>query len=97
MGYLSIRFECRSVKSHTFLLFVLYFQVGVEVCAKIKVIFVVEDSKDASAVSTKPNSSRSERKDGFEVELQTEVVRVQDDVPIAKGVHKVWIPDHLNM
>jgi hypothetical protein len=61
------------------------------------VIVVQEDSKDAAAVSTKPNSSRSERKNGYEVELETEVVRVQDDVPIAKGVHKVWIPDHLNM
>lgn len=72
--------------------------VGVEVCAKIKVMVVVEDTKDAAAVSTKPNfSSRSERKNGVEVELETEVVRVQDGVPIAKGVHKVWIPDHLNM
>ena len=60
-------------------------------------VFVVEDTKDAAAVSTKPNSSRSERKNGFEVELETEVVRVQDDFPIAKGVHKVWIPDHLKM
>lgn len=79
-------------------IFVRYFQVGVEVCAKIKVMVVVEDTKDAAAVSTKPNfSSRSERKNGVEVELETEVVRVQDGVPIAKGVHKVWIPDHLNM
>jgi hypothetical protein len=58
------------------------------------VIFVVEDSKDAAAVSTAPNSSRSGRKDGFEVELQTEVVRVQDDVPIASGVHKVWVKSY---
>jgi hypothetical protein len=75
----------------------MYLQVGVEVCAKIKVISVVGDFKDAAAVSTKPNTSRSERKDGFEVELQTEVVRVQDDDVMAKGVHKVWIPDYLNM
>jgi hypothetical protein len=78
-------------------------QVGVEVCARIEVTSVKENHTGADggeAVSSEEESSdfvfRRGQK-GYDIELQTEVIRVQDDAVIAKGSHSVWIPTYLSM
>ena len=66
--------------------------VGVEVCAKLEVTSVKEKAKEIAS-ATNPSSSRKD--DGYEVQLETKVVRVRDDEVIACGTHTVWIPDYL--
>ena len=65
-----------------------------EVCAKIEVVSVKEDIKDGEVVSTK-GKDFGDRKNGFEVQLKTFVVRVQDDAIIAEGTHTVWFHNFL--
>ena len=38
-----------------------------------------------------------ERKNGYQVELKTEVRRVRDGAAIAEGMHTIWVPDYLHM
>jgi hypothetical protein len=80
-------------------------QVGVEVCARIEVTSVKEnhtgDDIGSEAVSPEEEESSDfvfrRGQKGYDIELQTEVIRVQDDAVIAKGSHLVWIPTYLSM
>jgi acyl dehydratase len=67
--------------------------VGVEVCAKLEVTSVEEKAKEVA--SPNPDLSPSHKDDGYQVQLETKVVRVRDDEIIACGTHTVWIPDYL--
>jgi hypothetical protein len=73
-----------------------YEKVGVEVCARIEVTAVKHYAKDGDEVSAKEKDFGS-RQAGYDVELQTQVIRVQDDAVIAEGSHSLWIPGHLSM
>ncbi len=53
----------------------------------------VKDSDEVTAKETNYGS----RQDGYDVELQSQVIRVQDDAVIAEGSHSLWIPGHLSM
>lgn len=64
--------------------------VGAEVCARIAVTSVEERQRDFGVAHENGET-------GFEIVLQTEVVRVQDDAVIAEGSHTVWIPSYLKM
>mmetsp|Transcript_4689 Transcript_4689/g.10534 ORF Transcript_4689/g.10534 Transcript_4689/m.10534 type:complete len:273 (+) Transcript_4689:137-955(+) len=84
--------------------------VGVEVCAKIQVVeisdTVAEDVVKAS-LRTMTTAASSEdaagdsnpvvQKQGFLVNLETNVTHVRDSSYIAKGSHRIWIPDYLHM
>ena len=59
-------------------------------------VAVSKDPKDADTVSAVKHSFGN-RKDGYEIELNTTVVRVQDDASIAEGKHKVWIPGYVHI
>ena len=73
----------------------------VEVCAKIEVVSVtdpeVSESASCGGYGDDDRNDLYERKNGFEVCLRTEVVRVRDGSPIADGRHSIWIPDYLHM
>jgi acyl dehydratase len=64
--------------------------VGTEVRASVVVVKVEEQHQP----TLKPLSDFNEEA-GFEIDLKTQVVRVQDDALIADGTHKVWIPNYL--
>lgn len=79
--------------------FFFLFQVGAEVCAKIEVMAVtqykVAPTTTATSAATKDYSFN--HRDGFDIQLNTSVIRSQDDAIIAEGLHSVWIPSYLTM
>jgi hypothetical protein len=68
------------------------FQVGVEVMAKIEVQSVVEDAVTVAAAAL----TEYNKKDGYQIDFKTSVVRVQDEAIIAEGNTIVWIPDYFS-
>jgi len=75
--------------------------VGVEVCARIEVVAVVDSSKaesrNLSSGETPYRGEQHDRKKGYEVQFKTSVNYVRDDNIVAEGTHSVWIPDYLHM
>lgn len=67
----------------------------VEVCARIEVTCVSNDATDCESSGTV--GEVYERKNGYQVELKTEVRRVRDGAAIAEGTHTIWVPDYLHM
>jgi hypothetical protein len=81
--------------------------VGVEVRAKIEVVGATHTGKPenfdgpsgelAMSLDQRQQDSVRERKTGHQVDISTQVVRVRDNLLIAKGAHSIWIPDYLHM
>mmetsp|Transcript_12538 Transcript_12538/g.16483 ORF Transcript_12538/g.16483 Transcript_12538/m.16483 type:complete len:268 (+) Transcript_12538:82-885(+) len=85
--------------------------VGVTVLAQIKVTNVElknrqaffmeqqngDDDATAAAENQSSNNNSWNRQIGYLVELETSVVRVQDEAIIAQGEQFIWIPDYKNM
>jgi hypothetical protein len=69
--------------------------VGQEVYATVQVVGVKHYTRDGEEVSIKEKDFGS-RQDGDEIQLLTEVVRIQDNEVIAEGSHSVWIPGYLS-
>jgi hypothetical protein len=72
-----------------------FFQVGVEVMAKIEVQSVVEDAVTAAAAAPSLLTEYN-KKDGYQIDFKTSVVRVRDEAIIAVGNTIVWIPDYFS-
>ena len=70
-----------------------------EVCAKIEVVAVTEykASREEEEHHTTTTKDYSNHRDGFDIQLNTQVIRSQDDAVIAEGLHSVWIPSYLSM
>jgi acyl dehydratase len=84
--------------------------VGVEVRAKIEVVAVANtgassmqsDNQQHQQDTENENDHRQlndvrKRKNGYQVDLRTNVLRINDGVIIAEGNHSIWIPDYLHM
>jgi acyl dehydratase len=81
--------------------------VGVEVRAKIEVIAVaktgassMEDAQQQQQATENDHRQHNDvrkRKNGYQVNLKTNVLRINDGVIIAEGNHSIWIPDYLHM
>ena len=80
--------------------------VGVEVRAKIEVIAVAKaGASTMESAQQHPTTENHEqqrgdvrqRKNGFQVNLKTNVLRINDGHFIAEGNHSIWIPDYLHM
>ncbi|CAB9522536.1 expressed unknown protein [Seminavis robusta] len=79
--------------------------VGVEVRAKIQVITVATTGGSNTLATAKeeedpdddPQNEVRKRKHGHQVDLKTQVFRINDEIVIAEGTHSVWIPDYLHM
>ena len=76
--------------------------VGVSVMAQIRVERVVSTARpfvddDDNHVDRNAEQDQQQRRYGYEVSLNTKVLRVRDDAVIARGEHVVWIPDYLRM
>lgn len=70
--------------------------VGVDVRAKIEVV-AVEHFDGYTAEDDSTNDEVQKRNQGYQVDLNTAVSRVRDDLLIARGTHSIWIPDYLHM
>lgn len=64
--------------------------VGVEVRAKIEVVAVYKGQREGDE-----NEFR-QRTNGYQVDLETVVLRLNDEMIVAQGTHSIWIPDYLN-
>jgi len=51
----------------------------------------------ASTTTANEQNDVRERKNGHQVNLRTEVFRMNDEAMIAEGSHSIWIPDYLHM
>jgi len=77
--------------------------VGVAVHAQITVVDVAQGAADPKKTESYDDPERRKRQDtegrnyGYQVRLQTQVLRVRDDAIISEGEHVLWIPDYVNM
>ena len=81
--------------------------VGVEVRAQIEVIAVakagassLEDAQQRQQATENDHRQHNDvrkRKNGYQVNLKTNVLRINDGLIIAEGGHSIWIPDYLHM
>lgn len=67
--------------------------VGVTVSALIEVTQVESKSKDQVVEGTTEYDKRL----GYEVNLDTKILRLRDDAIISEGSQTIWIPDYLSM
>ena len=58
---------------------------------------VSNDATDCESSGSTSVGEVYERKNGYKVELKTEVLRVRDGAAIAEGMHTIWVPDYLHM
>lgn len=64
-------------------------------CAKIEVTGISDDATGCKSSAT--TRDIFERKNGYEVQLTTQVMRMRDGAAIAEGTHAIWVPDYLRM
>lgn len=69
--------------------------VGQEVSATVLVTGIKHFNRNGAEVSTKEKDFGS-RQEGHEIQMATEVVRIQDNEVIAEGSHSIWIPGYLS-
>jgi hypothetical protein len=68
--------------------------VGVPVNAQIRVSKVVGTREEGDKVVEM--SEGSEKQHGYQVTVETQVLRVRDDAVISEGEYLIWIPDYVN-